>query len=511
MGEVNSMLSQFRNRRHEIGILVLFFSFFIVQILIVSSGFAWVYLDPDQFRFWMLVFVAMLSIVAGIVATYSFVQYTQEGSLRSFVITLIGANVILLAFLYLLTHPVTTWSIFSDRKRNMTIAAALGFLITPGVLAGSLVGNKSMTPRSRNIALLWGFVAQPLVSMILLLSPRPLFTLTSEGFGNLSLVGWIMSITIGVSTSLSLVRYLQEWFRTRESITLASSLALVLWITSFLIYLAIESPTQVAEILWFSSIAEGFVLLAFTMIITSIIEPHRALESLVKVRTIQLEESRKDTEFYLRLWTHKIGNLLQGISTYLELIGYEAVKTSPLTNFQKLATDLVIESTIVNRQVESLVRIKEKETSVTWPMNISYVLSKFLEKMKEHQDAESFDMVVPDIDNQIQIVADDLIDIVFSNLMTKCIKQYKENSKRPSIRIKDNGNSIQMFFGPCSSDLALETKDWTKSRPPLKNSVVDLDIFMVWLLMDRYGGSIEHQQDQNTQEEELVLTFRKAS
>jgi hypothetical protein len=511
MEELKDMISQFKNRRHELGILALFFSFFMIQILILSSGFAWVFLDPDQFSFWMLVFVAALSIVSGIVATYSFVQYTQEGSFRSFVLTLLGANVILLAFLYLLTHPVTTWSIFSDRRRNMTITAALGFLITPGVLGSSLVGHKTLTPRSRNVALLWGVVAQPLVSLVLLLSPEPVFILTSNGFGNLSLAGWILSIVIGVSTFLSLVRYLREWVHTRESITLASSLALILWILSFLIYLAVESPIQVAELLWLNGIAEGFVLLAVTMIITSIIEPHRVLESLVRVRTIQLEESRKDTEFYLRLWTHKIGNLLQGITTYLELIGYRAAEIPMLSGFQNHAMDLVKESTIVNRQVERLVRIKEKETSGTWPVNLSHFLSKFQEEMGEHKDAESFEIILPYIDNQIQVVADDLIDIVFSNLMTKYIKQCKENYKRPSIRINDNGSSIQVFFGPCSSDFALEIKDWAMNKPTLKNSIVDLDMFMVWLLMERYGGSIEYRQNQNSQDEELVLMFKKAS
>jgi hypothetical protein len=49
------------------------------------------------------------------------------------------------------------------------------------------------------------------------------------------------------------------------------------------------------------------------------------------------------------------------------------------------------------------------------------------------------------------------------------------------------------------------------NKPTLKNSIVDLDMFMVWLLMERYGGSIEYRQNQNSQDEELVLMFKKAS
>lgn len=504
------MFKRTKGRRHEMGILALFSLFLVMQFLILISGMAWIYLDLDEFSFWMLVIVAILAIVSGVVATYSFVQFTQEGSLRGLVIALLGVNVILLAFLYLLTHPVTTWFALSGRQRNMTITAALGFLITPGVLGGSLAGHKPLTSSSRNIALLWGVVLQPLVSIGFLLSPEPVFTLTGPGFGNLSIAGWILSIIIGVSTTLALVRYLREWLHTRECITLASSLSLVLWILSFLIYLAIDSPIQVAELLWLGGVAEGFILLAVTMIVTSIIDPHHALESLVSQRTVQLEEARKDTEFYLRLWTHKIGNLLQGITTYLDLIGFKADEFPSMKNLQKYALDLVHESTIVNRQVENLVRIKENENSVTWPVNIDHFLFKLEEKARDEQDTQLFEDGGLQIDGQIQVIADDLIDIVFSNLMAKCVKQHEDGVK-PSIRVIDNSDTVQVAFGPCSSKFTSEIKDWSINKPTLKSSLVDLDLFMTWLLMERYGGTIERIESSDRQNVELVLTFRKAS
>lgn len=503
------MLRAFRNHRHEIGIFVMFSAFLMIEILPLVSGLAWIYLDPDEFSFWMLVSVAMLAIVSGIVATYSFVQYTQESRLRSFIIMLLGANVVLLSFLYLITHPITTWSSFSDRQRNLTVVAALAFLVAPGVLGGSLVGHREVSPRSRNIVLLWGIVLQPFFSLALLMSPEPVFTLTGNGFANLSFMGWAVSIIFGFSAFLSLIRYLREWKRRHESIILASSLALVIWILSFLIFLAIDSPIQVAELLWFSGVAYGFVLLAATMIITSIVEPHRALESVVRERTTQLEKSREETEFYLRLWTHKIGNLLQGISTYLELIEYQAEEIPSLSEYQKLATDLLRESTSVNRQVERLIRIKENETSITWPISLSNVLTDFVKNMNEAKDGE-IELELSNIDNQFQIVADDLIDIIFSNLISKCAKQHQGNGKKLSIRVKDDKKNIHVFLGPCSATSVAEVNVWSKNPTSMKYSVVDLELFMVWLLMERYGGSLEHQSNPNSHEGELVLTFKRA-
>ncbi len=487
----------------------MFSSFIIVVILCLMSGLAWVYLNPDEFSFWMLVSVAMLAIVSGIVATYSFVQYTQEGRLRNFIIMLLGANVVLLAFLYLITHPASAWSIFSGRHRNLTIVAALAFLVAPGVLGGSLVGHREMTPRARNIALLWGFMIQPFFSLSLLLSPEPLFTLTGNGLVDLSVEGFTVSIIFGFSAFLSLFRYLREWKRKHESIILASSLALVLWILSFLIFLVIESPFQVAELLWFSGVAFGFVLLAATMIITSIVEPHRVLESLVRERTTQLERSREETEFYLRLWTHKIGNLLQGISAYLELIGYQAEEIASISDYQKLATDLLRESTHVNRQVERLIRIKENETSITWPVTLKHVLSDFETNMREANNG-NLELESPIIDDKLQIVADDLIDIVFSNLMNKCMKQNQDNGKKLSIRVNESKRKINVILGPCTAKSVAEINIWSENPISLKYSVVDLELFMVWLLMERYGGSLEHQHNTESLDGELCLTFKRA-
>jgi len=45
----------------------------------------------------------------------------------------------------------------------------------------------------------------------------------------------------------------------------------------------------------------------------------------------------------------------------------------------------------------------------------------------------------------------------------------------------------------------------------LKSSLVDFDLFMTWLLMERYGGTIERIESSDRQNVELVLTFRKAS
>jgi hypothetical protein len=469
--------------------------------------------DVIQFNFWMPAFVAVLATVTGIVATYSFVQYTQEGCPRSFLFALVGINVTLLAFLFLFTHPAASWSAFSGRTRNITIVIALGYLITLGVLLGSLASGKSMTKQVRNALLLWGVVIQPLVSLWLFFIPEPVFTLTSSdgGIFGLNLNGILFAIIFGVTMFVSLGRYIQEWLKKRERIILATTLALVLWSLSFLIFVVIDHHLQIAELLWFSGVVDGFLLIAVAMIATSILDPHKALESVVQERTKQLDESRKESEFYLRLWTHKIGNLLQGIITCLELIVYKAEKTEELQSLHEPAMDLVRESTLVNRQIERLIRIKERSNTITWPMNLGRVLEKATLELYENNGDKKIEIMLPAIEENVQIMADDMVDVVFINLMTRCAGQFKGEKLKGTIDVRQTRDIIQVAFGPYKMEIPLEVGEWFSVKPSLKKGTLDLELFMAWLLMDKYGGQIEYQDSPIPGKKEIVLTFRKAT
>ncbi|MFX1332278.1 MAG: hypothetical protein ACFE9W_12010 [Promethearchaeota archaeon] len=498
--------------RHSLIIPLLFVVFLIIQLYALASGLAWIEVNPIQFNFWLSVLVAIVATVAGIVATYSFVQYNQERCFRDFIFSLIGINIVLLAFLFLLTHPAASWSAFSDRQRNMTIVAAIGYLVTPGMLASSIVNDNYVTRKTKCIALLLGTVILPLISVWMFLAPEPIFRLTGPGIGLgvLTPHAWFLAIIIGITSLVAFLRYLQEWLRGHDRIILSAALALVHWILAFLIYLVIESPLQVAELLWFSSIAAGFILLAIAMVVTSIIEPHRALEMIIEERTSQLKESQEETEFYLKLWTHKIGNLLQGISTYLELIGYQAEEVSGLVNLRKPAADLVKESILVNRQIGRLIRIKEKTSSATWPVSLMHALMKSKDEVREILDENLVSVRIPRIEESLQVVADDLIDIVFINLITKCFNNGHHVQPKIAMSVAVNQNHVHVKFKPCPIESDIKIRDYLKRKPSLKESIADLDFFMSWTIMERYGGAINYEENPHTKENVLVLTFKRA-
>ncbi|TFG06185.1 hypothetical protein EU538_10610, partial [Candidatus Thorarchaeota archaeon] len=202
-----------RKRYYDSIIGVLFILLFGGILVITGSGMAWTYIEPQHSAFWLTVLVAMLATVAGIVSTYSFVNYTQQPHLRSMVIMFLGANVVLFSFAYLVTHPIIELSTIATRDRNRTIVSGLGFLLTPGVLAGSVTGEALFTRTKKRLVILWGAILQPLAFILLLATPYPLFKVTdpSGGFAGLTPVGILLTLVVGSSAALALLRYLLEW------------------------------------------------------------------------------------------------------------------------------------------------------------------------------------------------------------------------------------------------------------------------------------------------------------
>jgi signal transduction histidine kinase len=504
-------LTEARERRkYDLILVVLFSVFFTVYLLILLTGFAWIVVESTEFNFWLSVLVTLFATVAGIVATYSFVQFTQQRFFRSFIICLLGANVVLLAFIILVTHPAATWSAFADRSRNRTIVTALGFLLAPGVLAGSIAGDRLMTSEMRNATLLWGVILQPAFSFWLFLTEVVPFELTSPagGLAGVTPIGWTIFILIAITAFLSLSRYLLEWLRSRDRIVLALALAVVIWITSVIIFAALENPLQVAELLWISGMTMGFALLAVAMILTSIIEPHRALESVVQDRTFQLQESREETEFYLSLWTHKMGNLLQAIATYLELIEEGIRVGGDLSPLQKPTADLIQEAIKVNRQVAKLTKIKERTDAVTWPVNLDQSLLKSVREVESSLPEGRVEVVLPQEDSTLQIYADDMIDIVFVNLIARCAQQSIGANAKLIISAKKVGGFAEVTLEYKGAGITSEMKEWLTVKPSLRRSILDLDLFMSLLLMERYGGRIKYEDFPDSEKKLIVLIFR---
>lgn len=499
-----------KSKYYDYMLLVLFIVMFFILCFFLVTGVAWNTVSEERAFFWIAFLVAFLAMSAGVVFIYSLVHYAQLPNLRSLIIMFLGANVVIFSFLFLVTHPSALGSPLAGRDRNRTVVTALGFLLTPGVLAGSVFGGKEMTTRNRNFVILWGLILQPLFSISLLLTEDPLFRVTDPtgGLAGLTPVGWLLTIVVGSTAVMSLARYTKEWFDTRDRIVLGSTLALVFWLYTFVVYSLLEDPYQVAEFLWIGGVIAGFIILSVAMLFTAIIEPHRGLETLVEKRTKELEMARKESDLYLSMWVHKMGNLLQGIVSYLEILARGKSLDDTYKRAIETAMKMSRESTFFNRQVGTLSEIKSVGEKKLVPYNLDTAIEKTQETVEEMLKGANFRFEIKELHDNLLVRADNKLDILFTNLFVNEILS-REGEVLISVEtiLADNQVEIQIVTDgarPTDSELhQLMTTDIPDA------TTLNLNLFSVRLLLERYRSSIEYSRDEEKNRNEYVIKLHK--
>lgn len=310
--------------RDEIFIIGIFLIILTIVAILIFSEEVWVIVPVYQMSIWIIFASVFMAMIGGVVATYSFVAYMQKPETRHIVLGLLGFDIIFIAFAFLFTHPSSELWIpfFPDRQRNRSIVIIFGMALIPSVLSGAFRGEVPILKEKSWLIVLWGGIIVPAFVFWFSLNPVPVLvsTDTSEAGGLFSAtaLGAAMLAIVFVSFVISFVRYLIQWFRSGDRIILGSGLSLIIWIISLVLLGILNDPLLTLEIVWYTLAGSGFLILALTMIVTAIIEPHKALNELVAERTQQLEMSEKESEFYLDLWSHKIW---QCFARYADIFG----------------------------------------------------------------------------------------------------------------------------------------------------------------------------------------------
>ncbi len=492
-------------------IIILFAVTFIILASAPFQSYTWQLLEREVFSFWFSIVIALFAAIAGVVATYSLVYYLQEHHFRELNLLFLGINVILLSFLYMATHPAfSAWSsFFVSRERNQTILSLMGLAMIPGVLSGTLTAGQ-ITKKQKSISIIWGGIILPGLALVFFFIPTPLFMTLEPGVG-ITPYGIALVFAVSVSFLAALVKYLRAWKQERNRIDLASALALLLWLWSIVLFAIQTESFQVSEIISFLGMIVGFVLLGIAMVTVSVAEPYRTLEVIVAERTKQLELSRQESEYYLNMWSHEIGNLLQSMSTYIEIMADHYEDEMLKADTRDAALEISKRVKFILGQVAKLTKIKEGFKTQLKPVELIQVINQAVGTIGEMGEEREFSLTIPSMDRETWILADDLGELIFVNIFI----HFLENglTENPTILVSVEDSPL---------DLAVNVKSEGKELPEdVQESLVEdlnpsktalgLGLFTVRLLMEHYGGSIEYYRLKETSENLFVLHLKKAS
>jgi hypothetical protein len=473
-------------------------------------GLTQILLNQNDLLFGTILLISMGMGVNSVIVAFTALHYLQERNFRDLALFLIALDGILMMVFYLITCPASEpWSYFADRDRNRTIITAFTFILIPFLLLGSPDQEATTSKKQEIISGIWGLGIMPSILLIFLLSPEPLFVTTQigQGLSGISPFAWV--ILSGALAALvgTFVKSLIVWRREQSRIAMAHFMMLTLWTCSVVTFSVQSNPFQLSEILWFWGFISGFAIIAVAIIITNVIEPQKELAALVKLRTEELESTEKETEFYLNIWAHKVGNILQGMTTYLDLFS-EAPNQENLTRPQEVAKELGGEATIINRQVAALLRVKENKEPKTWPVHLQNKIRQAHETSREILGQDSHALLL-EYDEDVHVIADDLLDLVFISIFKFVMNNCTWKEPVTKLEIGVVKGRVLATIGCEEITLSMDAELALSDGIIPEGKHLGLEIFTAKILMTYYGGSIGFRKEPLTNQSLFVLDFKQ--
>ncbi len=507
------MIPKVNLARDKIVLYGIFLSTLVVVAIFLITGQAWVIVSIEQMAVSIVFLSVCLAILGGVIATYSFISYRQTQELRFLVLGLLGFDMVFIAFAFLFTHPSSLLWIpaFADRQRNRSLAVVIAMALVPSVLSGAFRGDVPKIEKQW-IYSIWGFFIVPAIVFWFTLSPEPvIITTITSGEGeifNATPEGLTILLLVVTSFILAFFRYVMEWRKKGDRIILASSLSLFLWIISLILLGILDDPYYTLEIIWYSLIGVGFLLVAVAMITTSILEPHKVLYEIVDDRTRKLEQSEQEIIFYLDMWTHKIGNILQGMITYLELLpGNSEDNNTTVQN--ELAKDLGREGNLVNRQVIALTKIKQTKGKPLVQVNLHDAFIVASEDISSYYSVKG----TPPLDNRVNpdiyVEADALLDQLFLSLFIHVAKTQDIENLQIIVNSESLNDSIITEVVCSEPVLSTQAQKYIAETGISTQTQLGLELFIMKILLDRYHCKMDYSVDPETKESKLVFYFKK--
>jgi hypothetical protein len=504
-------MSESGNRsRVNTGIVVLFLLFLAIHATLILTGTMWLPLSQGPLLFWLILDILAGSTAAGVLLIYSIERYRQEHLFRDLLFVMLSLDALLAAVFYLLTNPAFLGiSPFVDRNRNRVTVTFIGLFMALSPLLGSVASDAPVKARERLRILVANGVIAPVLMLYAVFTPVQLIVVSSPGQGpfQFTVQAFVMLVLILAFLIASTIKSFMAWRQGRTSTCLGLTLLLVLLLVASLLVSMLTNPSSVLEVAWVFAWFQGFLLVSIGMVMDVVMNPLRALRGLVESRTSELVESRKESEYYLNIWSHKVGNLLQELSMYLELLTLSS-NPEEISRLRESAAALVYDVQAINSQVHVLARIKKRESQELAPVDINSAFHVAIQDVRSRLGARAPEIAVSELHGDDSVLGDDLMGTIPFNIIMYIVRTQEAVKPKVRIKITETGSFITArveYEGrPVSSDIHASLVD---TLDPSRTTL-GLDIYSTKLLLKIYGGSLEYEDTPTGGQFDLVL--RKA-
>ncbi len=379
-------------------------------------------------------------------------------------------------------------------------------VLAPSILFGKVSEEIDLDKKRIITVFLWGGILCPLVTIWFFLSPVPVFITTIPGEGLTFTSVLILTILFPIF-AVAFWKYYTSWQRERNRLDLASLLSILLWLFAIVLLGFQSNPLQVIELIWFSVFISGELLITLVTISSEIIEPQKSLRSLVEIRTEELFESKKESEFYLNIWGHKIGNLLQSLMLYLEIFSMGDKSAEEPTSLAETALDIGHEVDQINKQVSALIKLKEKEMHELVLVNLADTIKSSVKIAEETFGSSCFSKWSEYLIDKVYVRGDEFFEIALVNLFSFICRHEPPRKILIYPKVSAEKITIQIDFDEPRLPKDIEDSLFSALQPT--RTTMSLDLFIVKILMERYGGAFDYLWQETSKKNRFLLSFNR--
>jgi hypothetical protein len=470
---------------------IMFVIFFAVFASNLTQSFIYDVLPKDEFISLLAFIIVLLAGISAVVASHSFIFFMQEGKIGDLLFSICSVDIFILSFLYFMSHEVNAFPlpIASSKDKNVTIIVIMAFVVGLNIVFSAFFGDRNRKRKWIAFIYVIGLIIIPIIALLFIVSPQPVFILsTSEGFTS---TGLFVTLSFLVFMIVGIVKNGREWLKVSSHSPLARIYACILWILS-VIYLGIQTLSyQLCEIFGLGAIFAGFSFIAVSMVAGAIIEPHRSLRALVSERTNELQLSVLESEYYLNMWSHEVGNMLQGVLGVLDVLTLEMDTSS--NDLLSGSYELIRRLAVSTKQVRMLARMKAVAEEKSYPIDI---YSCIIDAANEIQPIPGFDELELRInfDNKvIWVVANEFLSMAIFNLISFITKRDPKLSNLLSIDIIKSESQADLYFTRNGFSLPEELRDSLFGSLHPKTTMMGLDLFSAKMVIQQLGGELRYE------------------
>ncbi|MFW9810363.1 MAG: hypothetical protein ACFFE6_13375, partial [Candidatus Thorarchaeota archaeon] len=220
----------------------------------------------------------------------------------------------------------------------------------------------------------------------------------------------------------------------------------------------------------------------------------------------QLKESKKEIEFYLNIWGHKIGNLLQSIVLYLEMFSTGERSVDELSKLADTALLIGSEANQINRQVAALIKLKEQEDYELDSILLNDMLASTFKQIESNFGSHCI-TASESISEDAYVYGDEFIELALVNLFSFICKLNPNPNININFKIDSKLISLLIYFDGPRIPKDIEDSLFSLLQPA--RTSLSLDLFTVKILMQRFDGFFHYDWLEKQNHNLFTLNFNR--